>query len=360
MKRTFKVMVIILVLSSFTCLLLGSSQNLTAEGKRNLRSAKMHLSGQRYEKALPLFEAVLDENPHHIEALESVAGIYYDVKKDYNNAQKYYTKTIEEINSIFAEYEDLKKTDEKAAGKFYKKNIKKEKLEDKLDQVTKLNSSCWTKMFLFAQELFDNEEIDKAIIQFEALYEIAPDSSKTLKMLAYAYNKKEDNEKSLEYMIRAAELDINDDIARTQIANTLYEKGEYEKSIEWYKKAAEINSQNIDNHFNMALAYSKLKNNEGAYEAFKKVVEINPDNLDAILNISNYAAKTGNIDESINYLKKAVEIDPENTDIISFLSYKLAQEKKYEELLKYAEIWHKLDPTSTEAQQLINLAKQKK
>ncbi len=357
MNRTLKILVIIF--SLFTSLLLGSSQNLTAKGKSNLRSANMYLGQNIYQKALPLFELVLEENPHHIVALENIAGIYYDVKKDYPNAQKYYVKIIDEINDIFAEYEGLKKTDEKAAGKFYKKNIKKEKLEDKLDQVIKLNGSCWTKMFISAQELFDNEEIDKAIIQFEALYEIAPDSSKTLKMLAYAYNKKEDNEKSLEYMIRAAELDINDDIARTQIANTFYEKEEYEKAIEWYKKAAEINPKNIDNHFNMALAYSKLKNNEGAYEAFKKVVEIDPDNLDAVLNISDYAAKAGNIEESLSYLKKAVKLDPENTETISFLSYKLAQEKRYEELLKYAEMWLKLDPASTDAQQLINLAKQK-
>ena len=352
----------IILLVAFALLISNAvfaSQDLSAEGKKNLRSANMHLTGGRYEKALPLYESVLEENPNNIVALEKVAGIYFDVDKNYLEANNYYERLIDQIDLIFAEYEKLKTENEKDAKKFYKKYMKKADLDEKLENTKKLIASCWTKLFLEAQELFKNEQYDDSIAKFIVLNEIAPDSTKTLKMLAFAYNKKGDEEKSLEYMIKTTELDANDDMACTQIANTYFGKEDFDNAIIWYDKASQINPGNIDNFYNLALAYDKLEDDDNVLKYNLKVHELDPENLDAIINLSNKYAKMSDIDKSIEFLKKAIVLDPENVDFVEFLSWKLSQEKRYEELLTYANKWKELVPDSEDAQNLINLAKQK-
>jgi len=355
----FKSLIMIVVILFITVSLLAESQKLSADGNKNLRSANMHLSGGRYEKALPLFKAVLLENPHHIISLENIASIYYDVNNDYFEADSYYSKAIIEINAIFAEHQELLKTDEKAAKKFYKKHIKKEKLEDKLEQISKFKASCWINIFHQAQEKFKNEDYDGALEEFLALNEIAPDSSKTIKMLAYAYNKKGDTEKTLEFMIKTTELEPEDDMVRTQIANTYFGLEDFEKAVEWYTKASEINPSNLDNFYNLAVTYARLNNPEQAYESYKKVLEIEPDNIDAILSAYGYAAQMNLVDEAISYLKRANELEPERTDILSDLCFYLSNSQKFEDLLIYAAKWQNLDSESQDAQLLLNLAKQK-
>ncbi len=354
-----KILVVILLSSLFISTNYAADQDLNAEGKKNLRSANMHLKAGRYERALPLYEEVLEINPHHIESLKNVGSIFFDIKNDYKKALEYFTKTQDEIDDIYAEYEQLLLEDEKEAGKFFKKYIKKADLEDIQGDLNNLIASSWVKLFNDAKEYFDNEDYETALNKFLYVYEIAPDSIQTTKMLAYTYSRLNMPDESLQYMIKSAEMDKTDDFVRTNIGNVYYQNGEYEEAIKWYQEAAEINPEVIDNHFNMALAYMSLQDDENTMYAFERVLEIDPENLDAIVNISNIAARLEDHEKSMEYLKKAVEVDPENEEFVSILTYKLAQDKKFEEVLKYAEKWKELNPESEDAQQLIDLAKQR-
>ena len=356
MKKRVLLGLAILVICSTS--LLAASQDLSAQGSKNLRSANMHLSGGRFEKAIPLYEKVLEDNPHHIIALNKMAGIYFDVQKNYKNANETYAKLFVEINDVYAEYNTLLETDAKAAKKFHKKNIKKAKLEALKNDIPKLMQSCWVKLFQDAQIDFKDENLESALEKFQYVLEIAPDSVKTLKMISFVYLRMGDNEQSLNYMKQVAEKDLTDDIVRTNIGNSNFENGNYEEAVTWYKAAIEINPENIDNYFNMALAYTNLKDKENTLKAYEELLVHDPANLDAIINASNIHAALGNLDQSIVYLKKGIELDPENIDWISFLAFKLVNEKRYEEALEYATKWKDLDPESTEAVQLINLAKQ--
>jgi len=318
-------------------------QKLTFQGEGKLRSANMHLNGGRVDKALPLYEAVLEENSNNIEALVKIAGIYFDVKNDYLKANEFYSKIIEKIDGKFSEYEELKIVDKKTANKFYKKEIKKFKLNENLELAIKIKSHCWTKLFIEAQNNFQNEDYENALKEFQIVYEIAPDSIKTIKMLSYVYTKLGNNKKSLEFMIKAVEVAPDDDVVRTQIANTYFENGDYTQAIEWYKKATKVNPKSLDNFYNIAIAYTKAKNDSGAYVAFKKVVELEPENINAIINVSNLASNLGYTQESIDYLKKAVELEPKNISYLQFLCGKLYQEKKYDELIDYGQKWYSVE-----------------
>lgn len=356
MKKVVLIGLAMLLIGSVS--LFAASQDLTAEGNKNLRSASLHLKEGRSEKALPFYELVLEENPHNIEALNKMAGIYYDFNFDYKNANQLYSTLLVELNEVYTEYNTLLQTDEKAAKKFHKKYIKKINLDEIKELTPKLIQSCWVKLFLDAQAEVEAENLQSSLDKFLYVLEIAPDSVKTLKMIAFVYAKMGDEAQSLNYMVKVAEKDPLDDMVRTQLGNSSFENGNYEDAVKWYKASAEINPENVDNYFNMALAYNKLKDQNNTLLGYEKVLKFEPDNLDALIPASNIHAALGNLEQSLIYLKMAIELEPTNIDWISFLAFKLAQEKRYSEVLEYATMWKNLDPESTDAQQLINLAKQ--
>ncbi|MDO9578790.1 MAG: tetratricopeptide repeat protein [Candidatus Cloacimonadales bacterium] len=397
MKKVILTGLAILVIGSVS--LFAASQDLTAEGNKNLRSANLHLREGRPEKALPFYELVLEDNSHNIEALNKMAGIYYDFNFDYKKAIAIYTNVLVEIDEVYAEYNTLMQTDEKAAKKFHKKYIKNIKLDDINERIPKLMQICWVKLFLDAQTDTQNDSLQSALDKFLYVLEIAPDSVKTLKMIAFVYSKMGDEVQSLNYMEKVAEKDTLDDIVRTQIGNTNFENGNYEAALKWYKAAAQINPESVDNYFNMALAYNKLKDQENtlisyekvlkfepdnldalifaseiyeklgnkeqslayletALQQYKKILESDPDNIDVLAYSSNIYEKLGNMDESIKCLKKAVDLDPQNINWISYLTYTLTREKRYAEALVYAKKWLELVPNSEEAVNYINLTNQ--
>ncbi|MFO7896326.1 MAG: tetratricopeptide repeat protein [Candidatus Cloacimonadales bacterium] len=355
-RKLFLIAVSVVILFSAS-ILAAASQELTAEGNKNLRSANMHLAGERYEKALPLYEGVLEENPHHIEALQKIAAIYYDAKMKYLVAYDYYGQAIKEIEALYAEYEEMKANDKKAAKKFFKSEISKPKYDDALENMRKLQQSCWIKVFNLGQEYYKAEAYDEALQQYNQLLEAAPDSINTYLMLANIHNIQENDEKALEFYSLINELTPQDLSPILQSATILYNNGSFEEAAVWYQKAAELEPENPDHLYNAAICYTNSQNAEQAYKYFVKTLEIDPENLDAALNASNNAAVLGDTENQMKYLKIVIELDPENVDFISYFTAQLVSQKNYAEALEYAEKWLELAPESADAQQMVNFLK---
>jgi tetratricopeptide (TPR) repeat protein len=364
MKRDLKIFVTLIVLFVLSGSLFAASQELSADGKKNLRSANMHLGGDRYEKALPFYESVLEENPHHIIALEKVGSIYYNVKKDYLKARSLFITLIQEINDVFAEYEELKKTDEKAAGKFYKKQIKKAKLVEKHEQVKQFKDSCFTQLINAGKVKLKEEDYNGAIQIFTDVINAIPDSTISYRLMALSYEKLEDTENFIKYFIKTAELDPTDIIARQKLANYYFNEKKYEEAGKMYMESAELEPENPDNFYNAGLAFMNAKKDSSAFNAFVESNRLSPANMDILVTLSNLALKMDNNDESTRYLQEAVDLDKEdgkvdNPDYITTLCYKLYGMKRFDELLKYAELWFETDPSSIQAvQMLYNAAKE--
>ncbi|NQT65541.1 MAG: tetratricopeptide repeat protein [FCB group bacterium] len=364
MSEFKKILVIIGIISIFGISLLAVSQDLSVQGNKNLRSANMHLGGNRPEKALPLYELVLEENPNQIDALNNIAAIYYDIQGDYIEAREYFIRLINVINSIYAEYEEIKQTDEKAANKFFKENIKKPKLEKMLESVIKFRDNCFTQLVNSGKLKIQSEEYNDAIEIFTNIAEIVPDSTITYRLIALCYEKLDDLENSRNYFIKTAELDPTDVYAKQQIASLYFNEEKFIESGNWYLEAAKNDAENPDNYYNAGIAYKNAGNDSLAYNAFKKVLELDPENISIAVTLSNIALSLKDNIASTMYLQKAVEIDlvdgtVDNTVYVTTLCYKLYGLKKFDELIKYGEMWRELNPLSKEAiQMLYNASKE--
>ncbi|MDP8201226.1 MAG: hypothetical protein P9M11_03720 [Candidatus Tenebribacter burtonii] len=358
MKNFKKILILTGFISILGTSLLTASQDLSAQSKKNLRSANMHLGGNRTEKALPLYELVLEENPNQIDALNNIAAIYYDIKTDYPEARKYFIRLIDVINGIFAEYEELKLTDEKKAKKFFKENIKKPKLEEKLEAVEQFKDNCIIKMVNSGKLKIKSEEYEAAIEIFTNIAEIVPDSTITYRLMALCYEKLDDIENSKKYFIKTAELDPTDIFAKQKIASLYFNESNFIESGNWYLEAAKNDTANTSDFYNAALAYKNAGNDSLSYSAFQKALEFDPKNMNIIVTLSNIALSLNDNEASTNYLQMAVDIDfvdgtIDNPIYVTTLSYKLYGLKKFDELIKYAEMWYNLDNSSKEAVQML-------
>ena len=357
MKITKILFVAGLISLIFATSLAAASQELSAAGGKNLRSGNMHLSGKRFEKALPLYESVLEENPHNIEAMQNVAAIYYDNKMQYAVAYDYYTLIIAEIEDLFAEYETKKQTDEKAASKFYKKQIKKPKYNKVIDDMKKLKQSCWIKLFNKGQEFYKAEAYEEALAEYETLKVMAPDSIKTHKMIAMIYTKKGDTEKAIDAYKNISNQNPADMAPIQQVAALLYGQEKFAEAADWYIKAIELDPSNIDDYYNAAICYSKAENNVDAFTYYAKTVEIDPTHFDAIINASNSALANEDVDNQLLYLGKASEIDPGNLGIIQKVCYGYVGQQKYKEALPFAEKLKLLLPDNADIDNLLTYIK---
>ena len=358
MREFKKILFIIGIISIFGTSLFAISQDLSAQGKKNLRSANIHLGGKRHEKALPLYEMVLEENPNHVDALNNIAAIYYDMTGDYVKAREYFIRLIDVINSIYAEYEELKLTNEKAAKKYFKDNIKKPKLEKMLKSVISFRDNCFTQLINGGKLKIQSEEYEEAIKIFADISEVIPDSTITYRLTALCYEKLGDMENSRNFFIKTAELDPSDIFAKQQVASLYYNEENFIESGNWYLEAAKNDPENPDNYYNAGIAYKNAKNDSLAYGAFQKALEFDAENLNIIVTLSNLALSLKDSEASTMYLQKAVDIDAadgtvDNAMYVTTLCYKLFGLKKFDELIKYAEIWHSLDNSSQEAVQML-------
>ncbi len=214
---SFSIIIVIL----FTFNLSGLDQKLSAEGKKNFNSAKIHFSGGRFEKALPLYESVIAENPSHIEANLKANAIIFEINKQYVEAYNRAGTIINLIDQVYAEYEEIKLSNEKAAKKFFKSEIKKTKLEDERKNTVIVRKNCWTLLYKASYEKYKIEEYATANQMYLELLEMAPDSVKTLKMVANSYLRMDDMENTIKYLNISLEKDP-EDIKSIQLLATLY------------------------------------------------------------------------------------------------------------------------------------------
>ena len=339
-------------------------QDLSVQGKKNLRSANMHLGKKRYEKALPLYKQVLIENPFHLDALNNIASIYYDIHKDYSIAREYFIRSIDVIDTYYNKYDELNLTDEKAAAKFYKTNIKKPKLEKKLKDSEKFRDNCIIHMINSGKLKIKENEFEKAIEIFSDIAELVPDSTVTYRLMAFCYKELEDTENAKLNFIKASEIDHDDANVKKQIAAIYFNEENFFEAGKWYLDAAKIEVENPDNYYNAGLSYLKANNNFLSYSAFQKVLELDPDDEFVLVTLSNIALKLSDNEASTMYLQKAVDLDVadkmvNNPTNVTTLCYKLFGLKKFNDLITYAEIWFEYDNSSKEAVQMLFHASKK-
>ncbi len=341
-------MIIMLILTARADL-----QDLKGTAKTDYNSAKLYYRQQIYEKALPFYEKVLQENPYHIESLFIVSGIYYEINMDYWTAYDYYTRTLGAIEMLYDEYAQLQETDTKAAGKYFRKYIKKEKIEETESKTRLLLAHCLTYLYKTGYDLYIAEEYEKSLEELNRLYLIAPDSVSTVKLIANSNLKLGNIEEAIAFYEKAYVLEPDNVNNASLLANQYFQLDKKEKAVIWYQRAADIVPEDADNYFNMGICYTDLGDSLQALNMFAKSLEYEPDNIDAIFNARVLAQQLKDIDNFLKFSQLEFDLTGYDAETLKVFCFKLNAMKAYEAVLKYSSIWSEIDPENPQPIQLM-------
>ncbi len=352
-----KILVKVNILALFLLLISTSiyaNQKLDAVGKKNLRSGNMHKAGKRYDKAISFYLKVLKENPNHIEASEKLGDIYYSAKKDYEKAYKYLTNAMQSIDMEIAALKKLQQEKPKKKKK-YQKMIDKY-LKEK-DRIGKYVASSWVKIYKKGVDAVKNNDFAGALKLFCHLNKIAPDSSKTLKMISYCYLKQDSLDKSIDFLQKALALE-EDYKARAQLADLYFKKKDYKNAAQQYEKLIEMDPKIPDNYYNICLVYNNLKEYDKALKSIDKFIELKPNDKDGYA-LAFETARSKDPDDlqtQIKYYKKYADLDKDNPTTMQYIFSLYFQAKQYKKALEYGELWYNLVKTKEAAQMVAGCA----
>ena len=354
-----KVLIAGLMVLMLIAVIQADIQDLSGNGKKNLRSANNYFRQKVYEKAMPFYQQVIDENPNHVESLYNMSGIYYEEDMDYETAYGFYNRTLTAIQMVYDEYAQILESDEKAAKKYKKKFIDKENLDEKKEMAKLLQSNAWKYIYKEGYDNYVAEDYEAAIITLEKLQELAPDSVLTIKMLGNTNLKLGNTEKTLTYFKQLVELEPEKEQNAQLIANQYFKLDQKDLAVQWYEKAASIAPENPDNYYNMGICYTNLEQPAEAMAMFSKTLEFEPSNVDAIYNAKIIAQQLQDMENFLRFSSMEFDVTGYNIENLQVFCYQLNSLQLYEAVLEYGEKWAELAPENSAPYQLMFLAADK-
>ncbi len=345
--RTGRIIAILSLICLFFSINLSAKEKLSGEAKRNLRSGNIYYDQSNFEKALGFYDKVLEEFPNHIESLKRSADINMHL------IEKNQSKTVELYSKCF----DIYKKTVALIMALPDEERKDMDMQTILEDSQKKVKSCWAKIFIYGQNLSKDGAVKEAIEVFTALDKLAPDSLKTITMIAILYQENNEEDKAIEMFKEIHKKNPTDYQITTKLANYYYEKPDYPLALQYYQELNKMNALDPMPISFMGYTYLKMEKNNEALEAFKQAILLDGKNTDLLSNAANLATNLGKNAEAVVYLKQLVEAE-DTVDNLTIISYNLFKMKNYKETMLYAERWYEKDNSSKEAVQLIVMAAQ--
>ena len=247
-----------------------------------LKLATTHFYSQEYQKAIALYDLVLDEVPNDVNALNNKGASIFKLG-EYWKAIVWFDKALE----IDPEY---------------------------VGALTNKGAS-----------LFKLGEYREAIVSYDKALEINPEYVSALTNKGLALNRLVEYREAIVWYDKTLEIDPEYLNALNNKGIALDNLGEYREAIVWYDKTLEIDPEYVAALSNKGLALHTLGEYREAIVWYDKALEIDPEDVDALNNKGGSIFKLGEYREAIVWFDKALEIDPNYLDALK--NKKLAEEK---------------------------------
>ncbi|MBI1923469.1 VCBS repeat-containing protein [Candidatus Poribacteria bacterium] len=169
---------------------------------------------------------------------------------------------------------------------------------------------------------FEEDQIEKAIAEFEVCVALAPDSAAEWVNLAIAYLGAKRYEDAAKALDKAEALDATAFAPHIYYNRALLYKRQtqFDKAAEQFEKVKELDPACADTRYNLGLTYLRLRQPEKAAVEFEKCVQLIPDHVSAHYHLYRNAVRTKQkalADAELETFLRLKEIIPESqrTDI---------------------------------------------
>jgi tetratricopeptide (TPR) repeat protein len=173
--------------------------------------------------------------------------------------------------------------------------------------------------------------------EFQALYEMAPDSARVHQLLAESFRAQADVPKAIEEYEAALRanpqsvevLDALGDLKRSQF--------KFEEALSYYARALEIQPRDYDSAYGTGACYLYLQQPERAIKPLRNAVAVDPKSAVARLALGDAQLRAGNAPEAITELQAAVALEPRMRQAYTLLARayrKLGRNEEADQALK--------------------------
>lgn len=165
-----------------------------------------------------------------------------------------------------------------------------------------------------------------------------------LRSMAAIYKNNKDYEKSLSFIEKAKNINVDDINIILLESNIRWEMGDVESYEKLITRALEIEPENVDLHFNLGVIASDKGDKEKAMDHYNKAIEVDPTYTKAHLNAAALVLqKEQSIIEEMNSLGTS------NADYNRYDELKIVREDLYKSAIPYLESVYKLDNNNLSA-----------
>jgi len=162
--------------------------------------------------------------------------------------------------------------------------------------------------------------------------------------MAAIYKNKKDYEKSLSFIEKAKNINVDDINIILLESNIRWEMGDVESYEKLITRALEIEPENVDLHFNLGVIASDKGDKEKAMDHYNKAIEVDPTYTKAHLNAAALVLqKEQSIIEEMNSLGTS------NADYNRYDELKIVREDLYKSAIPYLESVYELDNNNLSA-----------
>ena len=194
---------------------------------------------------------------------------------------------------------------------------------------------------------FQNENMDKAILEFSSILDEDPKDERARYFLASSYEEKKLYDKAMEEFQKIPnESDLYDD-ALIHMATILKRTGKPEQAISMITEGIKASDKEPGLYAFLSSLYQDEKKFKEAEEITKKGLSLFPDNSDLHYRLGAVYESMNRFPESIKEMEEVLKLDPNHADAMNFIGYSYVERginlDKAEQLIIKA---HNLKPRS--------------
>ena len=152
-----------------------------------------------------------------------------------------------------------------------------------------------------------------ALIQFERMVQLDPDSPRAHQVLGDSYLARQRLDQALEEYERAVELAPTNSELRYQVGSVLHRKMEYGRSAEVFSQVLELDPLNAEAHVLRGEALARLGRNDEAIRSLERGLALKPKSAAAHVALGRAYRTAGNTEEALRHLSMGAASDPDGT-----------------------------------------------
>jgi tetratricopeptide (TPR) repeat protein len=134
---------------------------------------------------------------------------------------------------------------------------------------------------------------------------------------------------------RALACATDNDMARNNLGNALYQKGRVDEAITQYQRALQIRPDSAGAHYDLGFAMFQRRRVDEAISQFQEALKTQPNFEKAHFQLGNALREKGRVDEAISHYQRALQIQPDFAEAHNNLGTALRQKGRVDEAISH-------------------------